>query len=163
MEPPVSVPSDPAITPVLTATAEPLDEPPGTRSLFQGFRTSGKRGIDTGRAQSEFCCLKYADRNGPGVCKAFQRSRCEIGPEILQDWRPSAESFVTPVENILVRQWNTMQRARRCACSALAICFTGSLQRCFSFDPHKTIQVLVYFLSVVDAGLSDLEHTCVAC
>ena len=106
--------------------------------------------------------MQNTDRNGAGVCKAFQGGRCEIGPEILQDWRPSAENFATPVENILVRQWNAMQRARRCACFALAICFTGGLERCLSLDPHKTIQVLVYFLSMVDAGLCDLERACFA-
>jgi hypothetical protein len=55
-----------------------------------------------------------------------------------------------------------MQRAKWCTCSALAICFSGSLKRRLSFDPHKTIQILVYFLSVVDAGLGDLDRTCVA-
>jgi hypothetical protein len=120
-------------------------------------------GIDTAWTQSEFCCLKHTDRDSAGICKAFQRGCREIGPEFLQDWRPSAEYFATPVENILVRQWNAMQWATRRTCSALAICFSGGLKRRLSFDPHKTIQVLVYFLSVVDAGLGDIERTCVAC
>ena len=36
-EPPVSVPRPTSASPVATATAEPLDEPPGTRSGSAGF------------------------------------------------------------------------------------------------------------------------------
>ena len=37
-EPPVSVPSEPKTMRAATAAAEPLEEPPGTWSVFQGLR-----------------------------------------------------------------------------------------------------------------------------
>jgi hypothetical protein len=119
-------------------------------------------GIETGWTQSEFCCLKHTHRDSARVCKALQGGRREIGLEILQNRRPRAENFATPVENILVRQWNAMQWTGRCACSALAICFTGSLERCPGFDPYKTIQIPVYFMGTGDAGLCDLKRIYVA-
>src|SRR6186997_3402883 len=41
IEPPVCEPSAPRHMPVETAAAEPLDEPPGVRSRFQGFFVTG--------------------------------------------------------------------------------------------------------------------------
>ena len=41
IEPPVWVPIAPKHIPQATAAAEPLDEPPGVRSRFQGFRVTG--------------------------------------------------------------------------------------------------------------------------
>src|SRR5258708_34139717 len=40
MEPPVSVPRASAAIPVLTATAEPPDDPPGTRARSHGLRVT---------------------------------------------------------------------------------------------------------------------------
>src|ERR1051326_5634429 len=42
MEPPVSVPSAAMHWPAATAAAEPPEEPPGTRSMFQGLRVTPK-------------------------------------------------------------------------------------------------------------------------
>src|SRR5208337_1039952 len=41
IDPPVWVPTDPKHMPQATAAAEPLDEPPGVRSMFQGLRVTG--------------------------------------------------------------------------------------------------------------------------
>jgi hypothetical protein len=38
IEPAVSLPSDPKQSPAAVATPEPLEEPPGERSMFQGLR-----------------------------------------------------------------------------------------------------------------------------
>src|SRR5215831_17746886 len=45
IDPPVSVPSEPAHSPAATATPEPLLEPPGLRSRFQGLLTRPKYGL----------------------------------------------------------------------------------------------------------------------
>jgi hypothetical protein len=42
IDPPVSVPIDQGAVPAATAAAEPPEEPPGTRSGSQGFRTGPK-------------------------------------------------------------------------------------------------------------------------
>ena len=41
IEPPVCVPIAPRHIPQATAAAEPLDEPPGVCSRFQGLRVTG--------------------------------------------------------------------------------------------------------------------------
>src|SRR5436190_3235189 len=41
IEPPVCEPSAPRHMPVARAAAEPLEEPPGVRSRFQGLRVTG--------------------------------------------------------------------------------------------------------------------------
>lgn len=53
MEPPVSVPVTAGARPAATATAEPPEEPPGTRSRFQGLRTGAGASKPTG-ATAEF-------------------------------------------------------------------------------------------------------------
>ena len=51
IEPPVCVPIAPRHMPHATAAAEPLDEPPGVRSRFQGLRVTGgsiqAKGVET--------------------------------------------------------------------------------------------------------------------
>src|SRR4051795_6538964 len=41
IEPPVCVPIAPRHIPLATAAADPLDDPPGVRSTFQGLRVTG--------------------------------------------------------------------------------------------------------------------------
>ncbi len=43
MEPPVSEPSAPTVSPAASAAPEPLEEPPGMWSVFHGLRAAGKR------------------------------------------------------------------------------------------------------------------------
>src|SRR5271157_1562061 len=51
IDPPVWVPTAPKHMPQATAAAEPLDEPPGVRSKFQGLRVTGgsiqAKGVET--------------------------------------------------------------------------------------------------------------------
>ncbi len=43
MEPPVSEPRAATVSPAARAAPEPLEEPPGTCSGFQGLRAAGNR------------------------------------------------------------------------------------------------------------------------
>ena len=72
MEPPVSVPSDPAQRDAATAAADPPDEPPGTWSSDQGLRTGPRElfSLDEPIANSSMFSL-------PSMMAPAAASRCD--------------------------------------------------------------------------------------
>src|SRR5262245_26480880 len=63
-EPPVCEPRAPRHIKVETAAAEPLDEPPGVRSRFQGFRV-------TGGSKLAYCVVTVLPRNTAPALRKF--------------------------------------------------------------------------------------------
>jgi hypothetical protein len=72
IDPPVSVPSDPAQSEAATAAAEPPEDPPGTCASDQGFRTGPRElfSVDDPIANSSMFSL-------PSITVPASASRCD--------------------------------------------------------------------------------------
>ena len=64
-DPPVSVPSAPGARPVATATAEPLEEPPGWRSRFHGLSAAGHGNSRVGPPVANSCKASLPSSTAP--------------------------------------------------------------------------------------------------
>src|SRR5690625_3774131 len=71
MEPPVSLPIATGTSPAATATAEPEEEPPGTRSGAAGF-TGVFVAAETKRRIGEFGHVEAADEHGAPLVQPFR-------------------------------------------------------------------------------------------
>src|SRR5947207_1243264 len=70
IEPPVSEPSAPPTSPVASATAEPLEDPPGIWSRFHGFFAGWKRWPGNWMPNANSCVMSL-----PSITEPASRSR----------------------------------------------------------------------------------------
>ena len=68
IEPPVSVPMAQGARPAATAAAEPPDEPPGTRSVSQGFCTGPKPEFSFDEPIANSSWLVFPSTRTPARC-----------------------------------------------------------------------------------------------
>ena len=131
IEPPVCVPSAARHMPHATAAAEPLDEPPGVRSRFQGLRVTG--GIDPGErrrdrlAQDDRACLAEASDDG----------RIDRSGVPLPAVDPAGGGQALHVDDVLDPDRNPVQRAA--VASGLQLGVEGTAPApMHRRDPHST-------------------------
>ena len=70
IEPPVQEPSEPMHSPADTAVPEPLLDPPGMCSRFQGFRASGKPFVGSGPPSANSCMASLPSSTLP-ACRSL--------------------------------------------------------------------------------------------
>ena len=78
MEPPVSLPYATSASPVATATADPLDDPPGTRAGSSGFTGVPNQGLTPVTPRASSCRLVRPTMRAPAA-RAPARQAASLG------------------------------------------------------------------------------------
>ena len=113
-EPPVSVPRPRSARPAATATAEPLDEPPGRRSGARGFDRRAVMLVLAFQAEGEFVGDRLADQGRAGAQQAIDGER-RLRRRLLSagPMRIAAAGHVSgDVQKVLGDEGEAVERAR---------------------------------------------------
>ena len=70
IEPPVSVPSAPGVSPAATAAPDPLEEPPVKWPVFHGLRAGGQARSNEGPPWRELVRRQLAEQHAAGLVQA---------------------------------------------------------------------------------------------
>ena len=155
IDPPVCVPSAPRHMPQATAAADPLDEPPGVRSRFQGLRVTGgsiqANGVETVLPRM--------------IAPASRRRATMTSVRVGRSWRPEpslARQAVAgrqslDVNDVLDADRDAVQRSAAVAGLQLFIKVPRLRFRALPVDEHPGPHRRLHLVDPVEARLEDVQ------
>ena len=149
IEPPVCEPSAPRHMPVATAAAEPLDEPPGVRARFHGFRV-------TGGSKLAYCVVTVLPRKIAPASRSDATTSASCRAMLLaHSFEPARGRPIEDVEDVLDADRDAVQRPAILALRQLVGQPFRLGQGVFAIDEHPGVDVL---LPAVDGGEALLDE-----
>ena len=116
MEPPVSVPTAKSTSPAATATADPLEDPPGHSPGSPGIDGSAGPAIDAGHSVGEFMHVRLADDPAIRIEKCTHDRRMPLAPAARR--RNRAHAMRVGIPSISMESFTPTRGHRRPAPSS---------------------------------------------
>ncbi len=158
IEPPVSDPVPPRISPAATAAPVPDDDPAVKRSLFQGLRAGGHGTSNDGPPKANSCVASLPSMTVPASAHFFTVCASRVGTLSCQQPRVRRRADAGRVVDVLVGDRDAVERSAQRARHLPRFGGLGIGQRALLGHHQERIQLRIEAADALEMRLGELDR-----